>query len=34
MAVIILLNSIPAVSTVTMLQTFATAEECQVEGNP
>jgi hypothetical protein len=31
--VIILLNTVPGLSTVTVLQTYATSEECQSERN-
>jgi hypothetical protein len=31
--VIILLNTVPGISTVTVLQTYATSEECQSERN-
>lgn len=33
MLVIILLNTVPGISTVTVLQTYATSEECQSERN-
>ncbi|MFO0700658.1 MAG: hypothetical protein U0236_15650 [Nitrospira sp.] len=33
MLVIILLNTVPGTSTVTVLQTYATAQECQSERN-
>lgn len=33
MLVIILLNTVPQISTVTVLQTYATSQECQSERN-